>query len=122
MLIAAATPISFIEAMSNAVKVDNAVFIFLKNKKKKKNTQIQTNFESRCKKKQNKKKKKKKNLELSLFMLYSRVNIQAETRNHLSQSQRTLKKSALVKKKKGNKIHFYYLLKEQKDRASLFCK
>ena len=38
MLIAAATPISFIEAMSNAVNVDNAVFIFLKDNKKEKET------------------------------------------------------------------------------------
>lgn len=60
MLIAAATPISFIEAMSNAVKVDNAVFfIFLKDNNKERNTQIQTNFESRCKKSQNEKKNSK---------------------------------------------------------------
>lgn len=95
MLIAAATPISFIEAMSNAVNVDNAVFIFLKDNKKEKETH---RFRQTLRVGVRKVKTKKKNLKLSLFMLYSRVNIQAETRNHLSQSQRTLKKSALVKK------------------------
>ena len=69
MLIAAATPISFIEAMSNAV------FIFLKDNNKERNTQIQTNFESRCKKSQNEKKKSK------TFFVYALLKSEQPSRN-----------------------------------------